>query len=471
MHSYVQTRPALRNASGNTGAAEQAGTHVELRSPAPESAGAKPLNESPQSQSLLRTRQALDEGPRVQSQLALQRALNPGGAKPAQAGAPGVSKRKKPLQPKPNATGLPDYLKAGVKQLSGFSMDDVRVHYNSANPAQLQALAYAQGTDIYLAPGQEQHLPHETWHVVQQKQNRVKPTLQVKGVAINDDGGLEREADARGNQAAQTLGFESLSSQARERVESRNELNPPILQFVRPKNGQPDVPLYSPRKDHKPYTLGGRKKMYFHKTTRDFIRNRHLGAPGSQNIFTQTTSGPVPLMVEAVQLDHLESWQGIEQELFGVAEELTANTRQWQEWMSDYYVADKDGKYNPTMYAARMYYNDVSNLQPMTGGKNASKGGISGDEMETKSESEVNPEAEVNEATKLHMMQIQDMVDEARAEMADKAPPELSPVVSELIGRLEDFLSALNEDYPPNIGELNQDGSVDESNQAGGMND
>ena len=29
------------------------------------------------------------------------------------------------------------------------------------------ALAYAQGSDIHLAPGQEQHLPHEAWHVVQ----------------------------------------------------------------------------------------------------------------------------------------------------------------------------------------------------------------------------------------------------------------------------------------------------------------
>jgi hypothetical protein len=27
-------------------------------------------------------------------------------------------------------------------------------------------------------PGQEQHLPHEAWHVVQQKQGRVKPTGQ-----------------------------------------------------------------------------------------------------------------------------------------------------------------------------------------------------------------------------------------------------------------------------------------------------
>ncbi len=81
-------------------------------------------------------------------------------------------------------------------------MDDVKVHYNSHKPAQLQAHAYAQGTDIHLAPGQEQHLPHEAWHVVQQKQGRVQPTMQMKGkVNINDDKGLEKEADIMGQKA------------------------------------------------------------------------------------------------------------------------------------------------------------------------------------------------------------------------------------------------------------------------------
>ncbi|MBV8474375.1 MAG: DUF4157 domain-containing protein, partial [Hyphomicrobiales bacterium] len=103
---------------------------------------------------------------------------------------------------RPNRTGLPDGLKAGVEAMSGFSMDDVRVTRNSPKPAQLQALAYAQGTEIHLGPGQEKHLPHEAWHVVQQKQGRVKPTLQMKGVAINEDDGLEREADRMGAFAA-----------------------------------------------------------------------------------------------------------------------------------------------------------------------------------------------------------------------------------------------------------------------------
>jgi Poly(ADP-ribose) polymerase catalytic domain/Domain of unknown function (DUF4157) len=101
------------------------------------------------------------------------------------------------MQPE-NQTGLPDNLKTGIENLSGMAMDDVSVHYNSSKPAQIQALAYTQGTEIHVAPGQEKHLPHEAWHVVQQKQGRVKPTLQMKGVGINDDGELEREADLMG---------------------------------------------------------------------------------------------------------------------------------------------------------------------------------------------------------------------------------------------------------------------------------
>lgn len=103
---------------------------------------------------------------------------------------------------KPNTTGLPDSLKTGIENLSGMSIDNVNVHYNSDRPAQLNALAYTQGTDIHVASGQEKHLAHEAWHVVQQMQGRVEPTLQMNGgVAINDDKGLEEEADKMGDKA------------------------------------------------------------------------------------------------------------------------------------------------------------------------------------------------------------------------------------------------------------------------------
>ena len=109
-----------------------------------------------------------------------------------------------PIQKKANTTGLPDQLKNGIEQLSGYSMDDVKVHRNSPKPAQLHAHAYAQGTNIHLGPGQEKHLPHEAWHVVQQKQGRVKPTILLKEkVGVNDDPQLEHEADVMGRKALQ----------------------------------------------------------------------------------------------------------------------------------------------------------------------------------------------------------------------------------------------------------------------------
>ena len=104
---------------------------------------------------------------------------------------------------KPNNTGMPGELKSGIESLSGMSMDHVKVHYNSAKPAQLNAHAYAQGSDIHMAPGQEQHLPHEAWHVVQQMQGRVQPTTTVGDAQVNDNPGLESEATAMGEKALQ----------------------------------------------------------------------------------------------------------------------------------------------------------------------------------------------------------------------------------------------------------------------------
>lgn len=98
--------------------------------------------------------------------------------------------------------GLPDGLRRGMEALSGEDLSDVRVHRGSSRPARLGAHAFAQGSDIHLAPGQERHLPHEAWHVVQQRQGRVPATGRVAGVAVNDDAALEREADRMGSRAS-----------------------------------------------------------------------------------------------------------------------------------------------------------------------------------------------------------------------------------------------------------------------------
>ncbi len=102
-----------------------------------------------------------------------------------------------------NRIGIPENIKIPLEQVSGIDLSGVHVHYNSSQPAQLNALAYTQGQDIYIGSGQEKYLPHESWHVVQQMQGRVQPTLQINQTSINDDVGLEREADIMGNKTLQ----------------------------------------------------------------------------------------------------------------------------------------------------------------------------------------------------------------------------------------------------------------------------
>ena len=89
-----------------------------------------------------------------------------------------------------NNTGMSASLLSGLERLSGFDLSSIRVHHDSTEPAQVDALAYTQGTNIYVGPGQERHLPHEGWHVVQQLQGRVAPTMQMKGMLLNDNDAL-----------------------------------------------------------------------------------------------------------------------------------------------------------------------------------------------------------------------------------------------------------------------------------------
>lgn len=108
-----------------------------------------------------------------------------------------------PVQRQPNTTGIPDNLKSSMENLTGMSLDHIKVSYNSPKPASVQAHAMAQGSEIHLASGQEKHLPHELGHIVQQAQGRVQPTTTVAGMNVNDNPTLEREATKLGERAEQ----------------------------------------------------------------------------------------------------------------------------------------------------------------------------------------------------------------------------------------------------------------------------
>lgn len=80
---------------------------------------------------------------------------------------------------------LPPNLQHELEVRSGASLDGYRVHYRSALPTHLDARAYTRGSDIHIGPGQENHLPHEAWHVVQQKQQGEQGRVQGTNLAPN----------------------------------------------------------------------------------------------------------------------------------------------------------------------------------------------------------------------------------------------------------------------------------------------
>ncbi|PZU89691.1 MAG: hypothetical protein DI529_04065 [Chryseobacterium sp.] len=48
-------------------------------------------------------------------------------------------------------------LKSELENLSGLNLDNVKIHYNSEKPNQLQFEKDIQGRDIHLASGQNKH--------------------------------------------------------------------------------------------------------------------------------------------------------------------------------------------------------------------------------------------------------------------------------------------------------------------------
>lgn len=113
------------------------------------------------------------------------------------------------LQPTGPGQALPAAVQAKMETAFATDFSAVRVHEGPQASA-MGALAYAQGADIHFAPGQydpesvrgQELLGHELAHVVQQSRGRVAAPGQGKGLPVNDDPSLEREADEQGARAA-----------------------------------------------------------------------------------------------------------------------------------------------------------------------------------------------------------------------------------------------------------------------------
>ena len=110
-----------------------------------------------------------------------------------------------------SASGMPDETLNKMSSSFGTDFSDVNIHSDSKSATDAGALAYTQGNDIHFAPGQydpssqsgQELLGHELTHVQQQREGRVQANNEVNGMPLNDDKGLEKEADDMGAKAAQ----------------------------------------------------------------------------------------------------------------------------------------------------------------------------------------------------------------------------------------------------------------------------
>jgi Domain of unknown function (DUF4157) len=116
-----------------------------------------------------------------------------------------------PASPSPTSGGdaMPADVRSKMERAFGADFSGVRIHQGHEAQS-IGALGYTQGNTIHFAPGQydphsergQELLGHELTHVVQQSQGRVQAPGQAKGLAVNDDPGLEHEADDLGARAA-----------------------------------------------------------------------------------------------------------------------------------------------------------------------------------------------------------------------------------------------------------------------------
>lgn len=114
------------------------------------------------------------------------------------------------LTPSGGSGRLPAAVQAKMEGAFGADFSGVEVTESSGEAARVGARAMTQGETIQFAPGAyapgtsagQELIGHELTHVLQQRAGQVSATVQAKGLAINDDPALERQADECGTKAA-----------------------------------------------------------------------------------------------------------------------------------------------------------------------------------------------------------------------------------------------------------------------------
>ncbi|MEM6830710.1 MAG: DUF4157 domain-containing protein, partial [Bacteroidota bacterium] len=155
---------------------------------------------------------------------------------------------------------LPEPFKTELENRSGFDLGKVEVYDNSPLPDKLGAYACAYGLQIHLAPGQQDSLLHEAWHVIQQLQGRVKPTRWIGSLPLNDDPELEMEAWVEARMAEEKVATTSLL-QATHPVRRPAHISTPVLQLnTKRKRGEGEDPQKTTKKRKKDKTPESKKR-------------------------------------------------------------------------------------------------------------------------------------------------------------------------------------------------------------------
>lgn len=105
---------------------------------------------------------------------------------------------------------LPEELQQNLESSFQQDFSSVAIQKDSQQAKDMKALAFTQGEAIHFAPGQfntatdagKSLIGHEFTHIVQQRSGAVKPTgIMRKGIMVNEEKGLEQEADVMGKRA------------------------------------------------------------------------------------------------------------------------------------------------------------------------------------------------------------------------------------------------------------------------------
>ncbi len=124
----------------------------------------------------------------------------------------GAGEKKEQKQQTSGSDKLPEEVQAKMENSFSQDFSNVNIHKDSSSAQDINAKAYTQGSDVHFAPGEynpsskegQELIGHELTHVVQQGQGKVGPgEIHGKGLEINQNVSLEKEADDAGKLASE----------------------------------------------------------------------------------------------------------------------------------------------------------------------------------------------------------------------------------------------------------------------------